>query len=370
LCINPGCSDDSVGPEPEPKSTVFVAGISYRDGRNGDLRYVERVGRSWGEPEVVQYGDDVGWHSSLALDAQGNPHISYHNHTDESLMYAVRYKNGWQRSTVDDGGSVCDRCAIALDPQGNPHISYRDATNGLVKYAWNTSGVWQNETVPNSEIYGGLLPCRTDWGFPTSLAIDADGTPHICYYSSGTGNLAYITKTNDEWVVTAADDTGNLGHASSLALDAQGNPHISYLEYVSSSDIQLKYVRNVGGSWEDPEYVSVGNHKVNTCMFPTAIAVDADGLPHICYYTAPGTLGYAVKPAGIEWTVEIVDDNVDVGKYCSVVLDGRGNPHISYWDSAKDDLKCAERIYDVWAIVRVDNAHAAGMYTSIALVYR
>jgi hypothetical protein len=247
-----------------------------------------------------------------------------------------------------------------------------DETHGMVKYAWNTIGYWETTTIDSSAIFGGEVPCWIDWGHPMSMAIDAGGTPHISYYTAWTFDLGYITKTNNKFVVRAADGgDDNVGQASSLALDSQGSPHISYLEYVTDTNIRLKYARKVDGKWGD-EHIPVGD-PVNDCMAPTAIAVDADGAVHICYLTDPpgsGSLGYVVKPPGGEWEFDPVDQQGDVGYYCSLVLDTQRNPHVSYWDSINDDLRYAVRIANKWTPDTVDNARHVGMYTSIALRYR
>lgn len=59
---------------------------------------------------------------------------------------------------------------MVLDGSASPRISYRDYDNHLVKYAaWNGSG-WDIGVVEASNAERG-----------TSLALGADGTPHIVY---------------------------------------------------------------------------------------------------------------------------------------------------------------------------------------------
>jgi hypothetical protein len=55
-------------------------------------------------------------------------------------MYAWRDEAQWHFETVDSGGSV-DFSSLALDMQGRPHISYQEysfhfAEHGILKHAW------------------------------------------------------------------------------------------------------------------------------------------------------------------------------------------------------------------------------------------
>ena len=114
---------------------------------------------------------------SLALDAAGNPHISY---TNGSLKYAHWTGSTWHVQTVDNAGTYLYFSSLALDAAGRPHISYR-AGNAL-KYAFWTGDAWDIRTV---EIIDG------SGGTPyASLALDSAGNPHIAYHGTG-GALRY-----------------------------------------------------------------------------------------------------------------------------------------------------------------------------------
>ena len=61
---------------------------------------------------------DVGYYTSLALDAQGRPHISYCDWTNRALKYARWDGASWEVTTVDDSASVGLYSSLALDAQG------------------------------------------------------------------------------------------------------------------------------------------------------------------------------------------------------------------------------------------------------------
>jgi len=92
-----------------------------------------------------------GAYSSLALDSNNYPHISYSDQTHTvnlDLKYAMWNGSTWKNDMVDPVGDVaCDGSSLVLDSAGNPHISYSFDGAGDLRYtSWNGSA-WNIEIV-------------------------------------------------------------------------------------------------------------------------------------------------------------------------------------------------------------------------------
>ncbi len=247
LCILVGCSGDSDCPLcPDcPVENPFVLYISYFDMGNGDLMLAKKIGDSWGFKVIDSYGI-VGRYTSIALDAQNNVHISHYEEGNQYLKYAFGTGDGWLIETVDWDGNVGLRTSIALDPQGNPHICYwKEREPDCIKYANRIGGQWHVPEVIEYDPYERQNP-DGDWGSSTSIVVDANGNPHIAYYTD-LGSLGYAVKNESGgWSFELVDAGGDVGGDCSLTLDAEGNPHISYWD---KSNSNLKYAVKSGEYW-------------------------------------------------------------------------------------------------------------------------
>jgi hypothetical protein len=82
---------------------------------------------------------------SLALDADGHPHIAY---GDDNLFYAWHDGVVWHYETVDISSDVGEHAALGLDAQGRAHISYYDRYSGSLRYAFRAGPRdWQVQVV-------------------------------------------------------------------------------------------------------------------------------------------------------------------------------------------------------------------------------
>jgi len=77
---------------------------------------------------------------SLALDADGHPHIAYGG---DHLYYAYHDGTVWHLETVDADMDVGIYASLELDAQGRPHIGYYSRSQGQLKYAYYDGTAWQ-----------------------------------------------------------------------------------------------------------------------------------------------------------------------------------------------------------------------------------
>ena len=124
--------------------------ISYYDGGDNCLRFAAWDGTDWHRETVDPGGPDdeyaQGRFNCMVIDSQDRCHISYRDRRYYRLKYAVQDgMGGWDIQVVDDPSAhdpyghcrvgVGRFTSIDLDSNELPHISYTDLDNGCLKYA-------------------------------------------------------------------------------------------------------------------------------------------------------------------------------------------------------------------------------------------
>jgi PKD repeat protein len=309
--------------------------ISYYDEYYQNLKYARWTGSDW-IIEPVDTPGEVGEYSSIALDSYDHPHISYYDRTHKALKYAKwTLAEAWFIYTVDSpvsGENIGKFSSIAVDSNDWPHISYTSSRiDTHLKYAtWDGSLTWEIEVVEEGSGHIGR------W---SSIALDSADRPHISYeYSSlSFHHLKYATLLGPSWETETVDSSAEVGAFSSIAVDSLDRPHISYWCFYSATETTLKYATLSGTSWNIVTVDSsqqVGEY--------TSIALDFMGHPHISYYdSAFGDLKYAWWDS-THWFTGTVDSVGDIGRFTSIALDSTNHPHIVYRDQTEGNLKYAQ----------------------------
>src|SRR5262245_28521177 len=137
---------------------------------------------------------------------------------------------------------------------------------------------------------------------------------------------------------------------TSIALDALGRTHVATFDALHGA---LVYAFQTPSGWHR-EVVETGEPQAGPVGWYASLALDGRGVPHVAYYDAGhGTLKYAVRVRGA-WTTEVVDVAPEgSGHYCSLALDPGGNPAISYYDAGRLSLRYAARVDGVWRLMTV-----------------
>jgi len=379
---------------------------------------------------TVDAPGDVGWWTSLAVDANGDPMISYCHNGNGDLKFAIcdvsASANGkcdqpseWSRVPVDTVGYVGLHTSLAVDANGDPMISYKDASEnkGDLKFAicdlsasvngnCNETGDWSTVRVDEE----GLV------GKHTSLAVDANGDPMISYYRHN--NLPVEIKTlkfaicdlsasvngncneTGDWSTVTVDEVGDVGAwgSTSLAVDGSGDFMISYYDY-TNRDVRFAICErsesahgncDEPGDWHKTPVNAPGDVDAAEYM---SIAVDANGDPMISYCDQwPEHLRFAMCKRSAsangncdqwsDWRRVLVDESGNVGTESSIAVRANGEAMISYFvtnigstinvlnfarcevsGSAYDD--CDEP--GDWTTETVDAEAYVGWFTSIAV---
>jgi hypothetical protein len=298
------------------------------------LRYTYWDGVRW-HNEVIRSGlaglDDF----SLALDGNGYPHIAYVTEYLAPPRYTHWDGAQWQDAPIllgesDDG---IENIELALDNSDNRHFSYEQ--DGRLKYAFWDGASWLVEEIDTAD-------------GPGALALDAAGNPHLSYVL-GTF-LKYAHKEGGTWQIEYADaDSFILSRYSALALDGEGRPHIGYYEDSLGFEKRIKYAYWDGNSWQiQIVHLLPSGHTFETLD----LNLDSSGNPHFFFSTVdlifnPGTYYQYAHWDGASWQVETLDYSGYEGLVypaLGIVLDGADRVHASYYEPQYKDLR-----YLTWA---------------------
>jgi LPXTG-site transpeptidase (sortase) family protein len=309
----------------------------------------------------------AGEDTSLALNSNGFPVISYYDYTNHDLKVAVcgnaTCSSGNTLTTVDSTGNVGGYTSLELNSSGFPVISYYDYTNGDLKVAVCGNATCSSKTITIVDSAGFVGQC-------TSLELNSSGFPVISYYDDSNidlkvavcGNATCSSKT-----ITTVDSAGNVGYFTSLALNSNGFPVISY-SAITIGDLKVAVCGNATCSSGNTLTTvdSIGN-----VGYATSLALNSSDFPIIGYKDNTNqnlkiaVCGNANCSAGN--TLTTVDNTGAGGQYTSLVLNSGGFPVISYFDYTNGALKLAV-IDNTTIVTNVTSTTLNGAYTTGAVI--
>jgi len=293
------------------------------------------------QSEIV---DDSGWvgiDSSIAVDADNNPHISHYDQGNRDLKYAYWNGGGWQNEVVDSAGDVGEESGIAIDDNDDPHISYVDATNGPLKYAKKTGDSWSIGIVDSTNGYFTMA---------TAIALDNNEYPHIGYSMRPSGDGLSITKyaywNGSSWNT----ETVTMGTDAYFALDSNDTPHLCFKKEDDNEIERIAYAKRTAEGW-NVEIVDSSTVAGGDC----GIAADSNGYAHIAYNDYGNDAKRYAYWNGTSWNTETIASDVGSEEGTKIAVDGQDRPHIVYiHDDINESLKYAVLNGSSWITETID----------------
>ena len=226
----------------------------------------------------------------------------------------------WELQEVGEG----IKPAFAVDEDGVAHVAFlTEADHGGLFYAHNRNGDFEVETVSEGYFYG-----------PIDLALSPSGEPIIAYHDHqalqvdmALGDEVIAKLTESGWELTTVSDDGHDGWDNSIAVDQDGNWHTAALDPSQfGGEDGVEYATLVDGA---VAVTPVGSGPIKY-EFGTSIRLDLSESPSVAYYNdRDRQLELASLGVG-GWSVEVVDNQGDAGRYASLIYDADGFPHIAY----------------------------------------
>jgi len=276
-------------------------------------------------PEIANANGQAvaGVTTSLAIDAQGKHHVAWA--TPKGLFYST-----------DAGGSfgAPDRVAgspsftgsVAVAADGTVWISFY--STGALKVAHGRAGAWTVDTVqPNSG--PAAAPATV-----TAIAVGGNGDPVVAFGDHGTTGVA--RRAGGKWTIEKVPGAG--GYGASLALDKSANPDVAY--YDAAGGVHL--AQSKAGAWKvDDLGSSPGKGGTSDPRWSTGLALDDKGVHYVTWAdTAAGRIVAAADRNGTFGVRPVQGSQGGTNPSIAVSADGQKQA-VAWFDSVNANLEVA-----------------------------
>jgi Cupredoxin-like domain len=249
---------------------------------------------------VADTVDNVGLASSVAVDGNGLPFITYFGFP----------------ATVKPGQIPIPR------PIGSPFLPGVLLATVDEQGMWTQGAIEQNKpdvlpngvTVPFGPVTTENFPLSADDSNGTAIAVASDGTVHaawtmadgVFYGTTKAGGSATVTQVYDHG--TAVSLAGPMS-APGIALDADGNPWIAF-SVVSPSGFEVHAASLQGSAWQDR--IVAGEPACSDCPDPGPVGIGVlQGNPVVVFGDPVKHEVDAATLEGSNWVVDPVETKTD-----------------------------------------------------------
>ena len=196
------------------------------------MKYAHWDGSAWQKQTVQIRAREISFYTSITVDSEDRPSISFYEYTSASSDESVRLRlrvvmwNGsyWQVRTVDPEPGSGKFNSIASDSAGNAIVAYAN-----VKYEGTSLRFarWNGQTWSTERVEGAGERARR---VSVCLALDSKDTPHIAYTDVPNRKVKYATRRDSKWHTETVDAVTDVSYPdrNGIAVDAEGNPYITF----------------------------------------------------------------------------------------------------------------------------------------------
>ena len=118
----------------------------------------------------------------------------------------------------------------------------------------------------------------------TSMTVDSQGKIHTTFVDYTNGDLKYAYGESQNWnvsTVTVPSEVWNVGiQGSALVLDSNDQPHICYFRYQNETTGEISYAQFDGANWTIYDVPGQNTY----CQ----LAIDSDDIVHMTYTSLSG----------------------------------------------------------------------------------
>ncbi len=288
--------------------------------------------RLGGEQEGLGHGP------ALAVNAVGRVHAAF-TAPDGKIHYARWTGSAWTAEEILPLPAAQNYFQhIAAAPNGKPHVVMTsklgaNSNSYAILYTTRKAKAWIEPEQVSAEP-GAQVPC---------IAIGADQTRHVVYYSLQTGKIHYTRNEGNGW---SAPQALADGIRPEIAVDANGVAHLVWMR--AKTPYGVVYARRgADGNWSAPINVARAGEQ----QIPT-LAVDATGRVSIVWYrgaAGTNTLSFAqIAPDGVITRQTNVQGDFAFAHWPRIAVDCANRVHIVYQAkvAANKPWRVYQRVFD------------------------
>lgn len=269
--------------------------------------------------------------TGITVDGQGVHHVVW-NQRPLGLAYANDQEGQFGEPDPVVLGPVSG-ASIAVGESGAPWIAWYQGSS--VRTASGSPGAWIVETVATVGRGDAGLPART------SIGVGGDGQPVVAFTDPGTDTpMVGRRESSGDWSTEEIEDGGG-GYAISLDLDAEGNPHVAYYTRAEDGAAKVHHAHAVGGPWEVTE---VGSLQIragagDSGFLSASIALDDAGTHYVAWYGGADTgVALAGNERGSFEEIPISAARTGASPAVAVAPDGSA-VYVGWYDTRDMDLQ-------------------------------